>query len=88
MAIIVQISDLHFGADHFFDPKDPDSLQSVLVRDLRELDVRPDCVVVSGDFTTQGDPNGLRRPRASSRSWPRDCLLTRLDSCSYPVTTR
>lgn len=55
---ILHISDLHFGSD--FDERrvGVDSLLDSLVRDLKEVNKRPDCLVVSGDLTTQGEPGG------------------------------
>jgi calcineurin-like phosphoesterase family protein len=58
---ILHISDLHFGSD--FDIRrlgGVDSLLNSLVRDLREVNdgKSPHCIVVSGDLTTQGQPEG------------------------------
>ena len=61
MTTIVHISDLHFGADHLFKSTDRDSLLTVLAKDIRQtVGQQPDCVVISGDLTTHGDPDGLK----------------------------
>jgi 3',5'-cyclic AMP phosphodiesterase CpdA len=59
MPTILHLSDLHFGTDHYFKEGDGETLRSVLVRDVKGLGVKPDCVVISGDLTTHGEPDGL-----------------------------
>jgi predicted phosphodiesterase len=60
MATLLHISDLHFGADHFYKPGDGVTLRDALVKDLRDkVACQPDCVIISGDLTTHGNKKGL-----------------------------
>lgn len=62
-SVVLHLSDLHFGTDH--DPvlSSVDALATIVAKDLRELRLSPDCVVVSGDLTTQCQPAGLAAAR-------------------------
>lgn len=62
---VLHISDLHFGADHGFvvAPGRVTGGVSLLERILSQVQPLPAAVVVSGDLTTKGDPNGLLSAR-------------------------
>ncbi len=57
MTTILHLSDIHFGSDHYFSTGkelySEQSLTTRLFRDLSQLAVRPNIVVVSGDLTSR-----------------------------------
>ena len=57
MPILLHLSDIHFGTDHYFPGSkgavgDQD-LTTILLNDLDSIGVHPDLIIISGDLTSK-----------------------------------
>lgn len=79
---VLHLSDFHFGDDFGFNPKGSYPIQTALLDSIvAAVPCRPLAIVISGDLTTRGNPQGLVSARlfieklGKRLDVPRDCII-------------